>query len=166
MAGSSSAELKNVTASLFFRTTEIRHPVRFLSMADHRLYCRQNQGISAPQHTFSQALRQVSEYSPAEALPEIERRQDDSRIAQSIPLRISALSPNLDPLVIVLDGIITNASRGGVCISTAWPLTPATSLRCEVLLAGEIVRIPTLMQVRWVKTQDDGAYRCGLLYLI
>ena len=41
-----------------------------------------------------------------------------------------------------------------------------SSLRCEVLLTHDLLRIPTLMQVRWVNSCDDSTYLCGLQYLV
>jgi hypothetical protein len=135
-------------------------------MSDQRLHCRHTHGPvkSAPQPLL--ALQSVPQGNTAQAAPVTERRQDDPRWPQSIHINFSALSPTNESLVIVLDGTIVNTSRGGVCISTAWPLIPSSCLRCEVALADELARVPTLVQVVWVNPMRDGTHLCGLRYLV
>jgi len=133
-------------------------------MAGHRLRRRTNK-LSTSVLPLSEARNPLQPSFRDLLLPE--RRQPDSpRFPQAIAAKISSLTLAFDPLVVTLDAVVVNASGGGLCISTAWPLAISSCMRCELSFAEDRVRIPTLMQVRWVNTCDDNNYLCGLQYLV
>ena len=66
-----------------------------------------------------------------------------------------------------LRGEIENIARGGICILSDQPVPANSLVRCELMLAGSSVGIPTLLQVRWFqKAIDKTGFRLGLQFLL
>jgi hypothetical protein len=64
-------------------------------------------------------------------------------------------------------GDTENIARGGLCVISDSPIPSNSVLRCEVVVPGSSVGVPTLMQVRWAeKTVDDRRFRIGLQFLL
>jgi len=67
----------------------------------------------------------------------------------------------------VLLGRTENVARGGVCLLGDRSLPSSSILRCELLVPGTSIGVPTLMQVQWArKVQDKRRFRIGLRFLI
>jgi hypothetical protein len=68
---------------------------------------------------------------------------------------------------LLLRGEIENIARGGMCILSDQPVPAHSLVRCELLLAGSAVGIPTLLRVRWFeKAIDKSGFRLGLQFLL
>ena len=64
-------------------------------------------------------------------------------------------------------GPIRDISRGGVGLLTNQVVEVPQLLRCEIVLAGSRLVIPTLMRVRWCQKSPRGfRYRAGLQFLL
>ena len=66
-----------------------------------------------------------------------------------------------------LQAEVQDASSGGLGARCNRPIKASELVRCEILLAGSSVRIPTLMQVRWTsEASGKSKYRLGLQFLL
>jgi PilZ domain len=66
-----------------------------------------------------------------------------------------------------LRGEIENIARGGLCAFTDHPVPANSLVRCELMLGGSAVGIPTLLRVRWFeKAADKNGFRLGLQFLL
>ena len=66
-----------------------------------------------------------------------------------------------------LRGETQNIARGGMCVLSDRPVPTDSLVRCELMLAGSSVGIPTLLQVRWFqKAIDKTGFRLGLQFLL
>ena len=64
-------------------------------------------------------------------------------------------------------GSLVNISNGGACFRTRQRLQEKTILRIRIPVNKTFVRIPTLMEVRWVMKQPRSlGYRTGLRFII
>jgi hypothetical protein len=91
-----------------------------------------------------------------------ERRQHE-RFPQAMDVHArSLLSPQatIDPAE-EFDGRVHNLSKGGACILTSCPLSPAVFVCCNFPVPDSPVPVPALMQVRWTTKQG----RCPASYL-
>ena len=77
------------------------------------------------------------------------------------------LGSNQGQKTIALRCHIQNISEGGVCLITSRPIEESSVLRCEIII-GDVLRISTLMQVRWTRKQEmePEAYISGLDFLL
>ena len=61
---------------------------------------------------------------------------------------------------------LQNISGGGVCLLSDQAFEASQILRCEILLPELPVRVPTLLQVRWInRPRGTRAYRVGLQFV-
>ena len=110
---------------------------------------------------------------PARAVLTMKRRTDgERRLHPRYPL-----NPGLPNVAVVLQGLhneghellrsqIQNLSTSGVCLLGDRPVELSQVFRCEILLPGLPVGIPTLLQVRWIDRPPDAhAYRVGLQFV-
>jgi hypothetical protein len=66
-----------------------------------------------------------------------------------------------------LNGRVLNINRGGLCLLTEQPIEKSAVLQCEIFPSGQHVGIPTVMEVRWMLPNPDGAgTNVGLRFLI
>jgi hypothetical protein len=63
-------------------------------------------------------------------------------------------------------GETKDIARGGVCVVSDRVIPTNSVLRCEVVVPGSSVGVPTLMQVRWTEGLDDRRFRIGLQFLL
>lgn len=133
-------------------------------MPRHQLaVCRNSQ---RPRTSAVRALNTVAKTPPPTFNPIPEEERHEPRFARQFELRYRELCVNSESLYACFTGQISNLSSGGMCICTDRPLTPYSSIRCEVTLPDSPVGIPSLLQVRWVREVQEGVYQSGLLYLM
>lgn len=65
-----------------------------------------------------------------------------------------------------LHGEIRNISNGGFCLTLERPCEISSVLRCEILLPGFPVAIPTLARIRWMQETPEGSYLAGVQFLL
>ena len=66
-----------------------------------------------------------------------------------------------------LRGVVTDVSAGGLCLLTDDEAEVSGPVRCEIVVPQFAVGIPTLMQVRWSRRDDDHqTNRMGLQFLV
>lgn len=65
-----------------------------------------------------------------------------------------------------IDGEVQNISNGGFCLLLEKPCEASSLLRCEIVLPGIPVAIPTLAQVRWMQATPEGTYVAGVQFLL
>jgi hypothetical protein len=63
-------------------------------------------------------------------------------------------------------GETTDIARGGVCVVSDRTIPTNSVLRCEMVIPGSSIGVPTLMQVRWTEALDDRRFRIGLQFLL
>ena len=100
-----------------------------------------------------------------EEIPEQEERHEP-RFPKKFEVRYRELTVSSDSLYASFQGAIANMSTGGLCLTTDRPLTPYSTIRCEITLPGSPVGVPCLLQVRWVREVQQGVFLSGLLYLM
>lgn len=67
----------------------------------------------------------------------------------------------------VVRGRVQNITRHGVCLLTDRPIEKSSVLQCDIFPSGLHTGIPTVMEVRWMQPDSDGAgMRVGLRFLI
>jgi hypothetical protein len=96
-------------------------------------------------------------------------RRSFARYPASIELRASLLTrvEVSGGAELSILGNTDNISRGGVCVISDRTIPCNSVLRCEMVVPGSSVGVPTLMQVRWAeKGQDERRYRVGLQFLL
>jgi PilZ domain len=60
-----------------------------------------------------------------------------------------------------------NIGHGGVCVVSDSSIPSNSVLRCEMVVPGSSVGVPTLMQVRWTEKNGDAhKFRIGLQFLL
>ena len=68
---------------------------------------------------------------------------------------------------LLLRGEIENIARGGLCVLSDHPVPANSLVRCELMLGGSGVGIPTLLRVQWFeKAGDKNGFRLGLQFLL
>ena len=65
-----------------------------------------------------------------------------------------------------IDGEVQNISNGGFCLLLEKRCEASSLLRCEIVLPGFPVAIPTLAQVRWMQEAPEGNYVAGVQFLL
>jgi len=100
---------------------------------------------------------------------DIDERRHSPRLPVDVEVRGSVLSPlevvqeNHVPLL----GKAENIAKGGICVISAHAVPTNSLVRCELMLAGSSVGIPSLAQVRWVENSvETNGYRLGLQFLL
>ncbi len=64
-------------------------------------------------------------------------------------------------------GEVSNVSAGGLCLFGDNIADVSQPLRCQIKVPQLPIGIPTLLQVRWVHSDDGGkTYRLGLQFLL
>lgn len=100
------------------------------------------------------------------ASQEVERR-NHLRQEASLQLVVQELAPPAigPPTAAAIRGETRNISSGGLCALLDQACRDSALLRCEILVAGGSVAIPTLAYVRWVQSNHR---RClaGLEFLV
>lgn len=98
----------------------------------------------------------------------VERRQF-ARFPASLELRARLLTRvdlSRDAEFLVLADT-ENIGHGGVCVISDTTVPSNSVLRCEMVVPGSSVGVPTLMQVRWTaKAGEDHKFRIGLQFLL
>jgi PilZ domain len=97
---------------------------------------------------------------------ERERRQG-TRYAASLEVLAEELVPSgtPDPSTGVIRGTVRNISDRGLCVAWDRIPSPASLVKCRILVAGPAVSIPTLAQVRWVASVH-GESLTGMEFLL
>ena len=100
--------------------------------------------------------------------PRIEKRR---YARQSVTGRLTGhILPSLssrDETEQTFEAAIHDISEGGLCIVVPWGPPVSSPIRCEIRLAELPIAIPTLTQVRWVKTNPSApGARVGLQFLL
>jgi PilZ domain-containing protein len=62
----------------------------------------------------------------------------------------------------VFRGKVENIGVGGICLLSDRSIPLSSLVRCEIVVPGTSVTIPTLMQVRWAQKRPN---RIGLQFL-
>jgi|SRR5579864_526852 len=65
-----------------------------------------------------------------------------------------------------LQGEIHNISRGGFCITLKRLCRVSSVLKCDIIIPGVPVSIPTLAQVRWSHESPEGGWAAGFQFLL
>ena len=65
-----------------------------------------------------------------------------------------------------IHGEVQNISNGGFCLLLERYCEVSAMVKCEVLLPGFPVGIPTLAQIRWVQGTPEGNYVAGVQFLL
>jgi PilZ domain len=85
--------------------------------------------------------------------PSKRERRVHERFPQVLDVHARCLISGAGPATPILpkefDGRIQNLSKGGACILSSVPLSPAAFISCDFPLSDSQVAVPTLMQVRW-----------------
>ena len=126
--------------------------------------CRHPQMPHTSAEVLLPASPRVKRATSREAL-KIEERTEP-RFDCQLAVQLRELTPTTDTMIAILGGVVTDMSRGGICIRTIRPLTTYSSVRCEITLPNSSISLPTLMQVRWVRQTGPCTYACGLTYLV
>lgn len=99
--------------------------------------------------------------------------EPEKRNSRRVPWSIAILGSVLPPLAvsetfpITVTGTTENISKDGVAILCEARLATNAILRCECVLPGSSLSIPTLLQVRWSDVVElHASYRVGLKFLL
>jgi hypothetical protein len=97
----------------------------------------------------------------------IQERRAAKRYPFKVVIAVQELSPeHKTAMTTAMRGVSRDASNSGLCLSTDTPLTYSSVVRCEITVADSPVSIPTMAQVRWVKTNHGGKSLNGLTYIL
>jgi c-di-GMP-binding flagellar brake protein YcgR len=112
-------------------------------------------------HKHTSTLREIVD-------PGVEERRDSPRISWSteiVLVLLQAFEATEEPLKI-LNAETQNIARGGIGMVCSSPIPPGVIVRCEIALANQVGRIPTLLKVRWTNLlEEQKLYRMGLQFL-
>ncbi len=98
---------------------------------------------------------------------EIDRRRA-ARYSASFCVLARKLSDNESYAdeVVELTAELRDISRGGCCLVSGHGWRSLSVLRCEILLPQLAVGVPTLAQVRWLRSEGQDQFVMGLQFLI
>jgi PilZ domain len=101
---------------------------------------------------------------------ERQAQRHDRRFPCSLELRVSQLTPLGTPRngpKTAIGGRVQNVSRDGACLISNRSIPASSLVRCEIVVPGTRVTIPTLMRVRWTQRNSNRRrYKIGLQFLM